>query len=230
MSKKAMVIIAVVLCLFCMQSVFAGKEYPQEYRVLEVKGEEEGFYTLAEAYWYSPTIYSVEVLEFLQAYMMPEDPVAFYLQAAQMTDEEIEECGVIFMSFVEPEYAGNIRYEYRCDLEAIVDLLGYEYNDPAQPYELSYFFETPEFFNELFPMGIGRANAYDSFRRCAIHLAFYAAKHGSTPGFQVCYDYIQDALDYYESQFDSAMEAEAIYEAELEAAQLEIETEETVNN
>ena len=216
MSKRSVIIVlAIVLCLVFAQSAFAEeKEYPNEYRMFEVKGAAEGYYTLAEAYWFNPTVYSVEVLEFLQAYLSPEDPVTFFLDASKLSNEDIDQYAVIFQSFLEPEYVGAFPFEYICDIEALSDMLGYDLFDPAGQYELSYHFEDPHFFIELFPRGIGRANAYDTFRRCALQLAIYANIKGSTPGFQTCYDYIQDMFAFYEEQFDAAMDAEALIESE----------------
>ena len=216
MSKRlAIVLLSLILCLAFAQSAFAeGKEYPNEYRVFEVKGEDEGYYTLEEAYWFNPTIYSVEALEFMQAYLEPDDPVSFFLEAAQFTDEEIDEYVVIFQSFIEPEYVGAFPYEYRCDIEALSEVLGYELFDPTGRYELSYYYEDPHFFIELFPRGIGRANAYDTFRRCALQLAFYTKIHGETPTFQILNDFIQSEFARLEEEFNAAMEAEALAEAE----------------
>ena len=218
MSKRsAIVIIALVLCLVLAQGVFAeGKVYPNEYKIFEVKGEEENYYSLAEAYWFNPTVYSVEVLEFLQAYLSPDDPVSFYMDAAQFSNEDIDQYVVIFQSFLEPEYVGAIPFEYRCDIEALSEFLGYDLFDPEGRYELTYYFEDPHFLVQLFPRGIGRANAYDIFRRCALHLACYTAVNGITPGSLACYDYIQTMIAYYEEQFNEAMEAEALAEAERE--------------
>ncbi len=211
MSKRSIIVVlALILCLAFAQSAFAeGKEYPNEYRIFDVKAGDDEFYTLAEAYWFNPTVYSVEVLEFLQAYLSPEDPVTFFMDEAMLSDEEIDQQAIIFQSFLEPEYVGAIPFGYVCDIEALAEMLGYDLFDPAGQYDLSYHFESPSFFVELFPRGIGRANAYDTFRRCALQLAIYTSIHGQTPSFQLCYDYIQDAFAYYEEQFNAAMEAEA---------------------
>ncbi|MBQ7645308.1 MAG: hypothetical protein IJS84_09820 [Spirochaetales bacterium] len=216
MSKKlTLMIVVLALCLVFAQSAFAEeKTYPDEYRMFEVRGEAENFYSLEEALWFNPTVYSVEVLEFLQAYLQPEDPVSFFLDAATYTDEDIDENAVIFQSFIEPDYAGAMPYLYRCDLEALTENLGYDLFDPEGRYEFSFYFEEPGDFAALFPRGIGRANAYDTFRRCALSLAFYAKAHGEAPGFKVAYDYIQQAFAYFEQQFLAAMEAEAQATAE----------------
>ena len=216
MTKRfAIILLSIILCLAFAQSAFAeGKEYPDEYRLFEVKGEDEGYYTLEEAYWFNPTIYSVEALEFIQAYLEPDNPVEFFLDAATYSDEDIDQAVVIFQSFVEPEYVGAFPYEYRCDIEALSDMLGYELFDPTGKYELTYYYEDPSFFIELFPRGIGRANAYDTFRRCALQLAIYTSIHGSTPTFQILDSFIQDTIAQLEAEFAAAMEAEALAEAE----------------
>ena len=232
MSKRSvLVVLAIILCLAFAQSAFAEeKDYPNEYRMFEVKGEGEGFYTLAEAYWFNPTVYSVEVLEFLQAYLLPEDPVTFFLGASEFSDEEIDEHAIIFQSFLEPEYVGALPFGYICDIESLSEMLGYDLFDPAGQYELSYHFEDPKFFIELFPRGIGRADAYDTFRRCALQLAIYASINGKTPSFQTCYDYIQGMFAYYEEQFDAAMDAESLYESERGMENPEDTGTETQNN
>ncbi|MBR2281685.1 MAG: hypothetical protein IJ863_03575 [Spirochaetales bacterium] len=212
--KKNTVILAVamVLCLVLAQSAFAADgDYPSEFRPLEVK---DG-YTLEEAFWFNPTLYAADVLQFTQAYMLPEDPVTFYMIAAGYTDDQIEETFVIYQSFFEPDYVGYVNFNYSCDVEAFAESVGYEF-DPEGSYTFSILFEEVEDLVDIFPRGIGRANSYDTFRRAALQLAFYAKKNGTTPGYQVCYDYIQQILAYYQEQFDAAMEAEAAATAATE--------------
>ena len=118
MNKKSIVmIIAVVLCIIVAQSAFAyDTNSSNVYLPLEVKEE----YTLEEALWFNPTIYAVDVLQFIQAYLDPENPVEFYLTAAEYTDEDIENNFIIYQAFIEPEYAGYVNFEYSCDVEAYV--------------------------------------------------------------------------------------------------------------
>lgn len=207
--RSAIVIIAIVLCLVIAQSAFAEekKVYPNEYRMFTSEDANDIF-PLSEIYWFNPTIYSVEVLEFLQAYLLPEDPVTFFLDAAEMSNEDIDQYLVIFQSFVEPDYIG-IPFGYRSDIEAFEESLGITLNDPERSYMYSYYFEKPAMFATLFPRGIGRANGYDTFRRCALSLAIYASKNGSTPCFADWSAYIQEVIAYYEEQYNAAMEAEA---------------------
>ena len=206
MNKKSIVtIIAVVLCIIVAQSAFAyDTSRSNVYLPLEVKEE----YTLEEALWFNPTIYAVDVLQFIQAYLDPENPVEFYMTAAEYTDEDIENNFIIYQAFIEPEYAGYVNFEYSCDVEAYAESVNYFF-DPELSYVFSIIFEDVADIVEMFPRGIGRTNAYDTFRRCALQLAVYAAKNGTTPGFQLCYDIIQDTLAYYEQQFEEAMAAEA---------------------
>ena len=214
MTKKSIFLtVAIVLCLVLAQGVFA-LDYPDDYRMFEVKGEEENYYSLEEAFWFNPTVYSLDVLEFAQAYFSPEDPVNFFLDAAEYTDEQIDDAAIVFQSFIEPDSVGAFPYLYRCDLEALAENLGYDLFDAEGRYDFSFYFEDPSCMLELFPRGVGRTDAYNTFRRCALTLAFYAQKHGNAPGFQTCYDYIQEALAYYEEQFNAAMEAEAQATAE----------------
>lgn len=206
MNKKSIVmIIAVVLCIIIAQSAFAyDTTRSNVYLPLEVKEE----YTLDEALWFNPTIYAIDVLQFIQAYLDPENPVDFYLAAAEYTDEQIEENFIIYQAFIEPEYAGYVNFEYSCDVEAYAESVDYHF-DPNVPYVFSILFEEVADVAPMFPRGIGRANAYNTFRRCALQLAIYAAKNGKTPGFQICYDIIQETLANYEKQFEEAMAAEA---------------------
>ena len=223
--KKTFIIVAMLLCLLFAQSVFAAdatgdaapsekKTYPDEYRIFEVKGEAENYYSLEEAFWFNPTVFSIGTLDFLQAYFQPEDPVSFFLSAAEYTDEEIDSYAIVFQSFVEADYAGAFPYRYRCDLEALSEYLGYDLFDPEGRYDIFFYFEDPGCLSELFPRGVGRVDAYDTFRRCALSLAFYAKKHGQAPGFQAAYDYIQEAFASFEQQYNEAMEAEAQAKAE----------------
>ena len=130
------------------------------------------------------------------------------MTAAEYTDEDIENNYIIYQAFIEPEYAGYVNFEYSCDVEAYAESVNYFF-DPELSYVFSIIFEDVADIVEMFPRGIGRTNAYDTFRRCALQLAVYAAKNGTTPGFQLCYDIIQDTLAYYEQQFEEAMAAEA---------------------
>ena len=206
MKKKSIVmIIAVVLCVFIAQSAFAlDPSLSNVYLPLEVK---DG-YSLTEALWFNPTIYSVDVLQFIQAYLDPENPVEFFLSAAEFTDEQIEDNFVIYQAFIEPDYAGYVNFEYSCDVEVFAESVNYVF-DPDVPYVFSIIFEDVADVVDIFPRGIGRTNAYDTFRRVAFSLAVYAFKNGTTPGFQLCYDIIQETLAYYEQQFEEAMAAEA---------------------
>lgn len=222
MTKKPFfLVVAILVCLVLVQGVFA-LDYPDDFRMFEVKGEQENYYSLEEAFWFNPTVYSLDVLEFAQAYFAPEDPVGFFLDAAEYTDDQIDDVAIVFQSFIEPEAVGAFPYLYRCDLEALAENLGADLFDPDARYEFSFYFEDPSTMLELFPRGVGRTDAYNTFRRCALSLAIYARKHGNAPGFQVCYDYIQSALAYYEEQFNAAMEAEAQATAENGAAYPEV--------
>ena len=105
MKKRPIVLaVALVLCLVVAQAAFAEDEvrYPSEFRQFELRDEDEG-YTLEEAFWFYPTVFATDVLQFVQVYLMPEDPVTYFLSAGQYTDDQIEEDFVIFQSFLEPE-------------------------------------------------------------------------------------------------------------------------------
>ena len=104
MSKRIMVLaMALILCLVLAQGVFAeDNQYPTYYKPFRAKSVDDG-YTLWDALWFNPTIYCLDVLQFNQVYLMPDDPVTFFLEAAAQTDEKIEEDYFIYGSFVEPE-------------------------------------------------------------------------------------------------------------------------------
>ena len=208
MKKSVVMIIAVVLCLFVLQGAFASDAVTKD---AYIKLDKDTF-TLDEILWFRPTTYSLDVLQFVQAYLNPDNPKEFFLEAAAYTDEEIDEVYVIYQSFFEPEFAGFIQFWIMCDYEAYyesIDRSIAEDNDPNGEYGLDLMFDTIEDIAAIFPRGIGRTNAYDTFRRCAIHLAVYADRKGKTPGFDICYQYIQEVLSYYEQLFNQAMESEA---------------------
>lgn len=209
MKKRSIIMVAVlVLCLVAVQGIFADDVvYPTNFRQFELRSEEEG-YTLEEAFWFNPTIYCIDVLQFTQVYMMPEDPVAFYMSAAQYTDEQIEESFIIYQSFIEPSNVGVADFNNSCDVEAYAKSLGYEF-DPNVTYGFDILFEDISAVPELFPRGIGRTSAYNTYRRTALQLAFYAARHGKTPGSDVISNYLTQLFEYYEKQFNEAMESEA---------------------
>ena len=215
MKKSVVMIIAVVLCIIVLQGAFASD--PNEYRQLEVK---EG-YSLEEVLWFRPTTYSVDVLQFLQAYLNPSNPKEFFVEAAGYTDEQIDEAYVIYQSFLVPELAGFIQYWIMCDYEAYYESLGMSItddNDPTALYAIDLPLEQAETVADIIPMfprGIGRTNAYDSFRRAAIALAVYADRNGKTPSFDFCLEYIQAVLNYYEQLFNQAMESEAALGGEV---------------
>ncbi len=209
MTKKHIVLTAaLVLCLVLAQSVYADEvQYPSDFREFPVRSREEG-YRMEEAFWFYPTVFAADVLQFTQAYLMPEDPVSFFLAAGQYTDEQIEENFVIFETFVEPEYLGVANFAQSADVEAYAAATGYEY-DPDLQYDISVLFEDLSYIAELFPRGIGRAGAYDTYRRTALQLAFYAYRNGKTPGFDFLNDYFTQLFAYYEMLFDEAVESEA---------------------
>ena len=209
MSKRIMILaIALVLCIFAVQGVFAeDNQYPSYYRPFTAKTIEDG-YSLRDALWFNPTIYCLDVLQFNQAYLMPEDPVTFFMEAAQETDESIEESYYIYGSFIEPEYVGRVSFYYSCDVEEYAKAIEYEF-DSSYTYYLSNVFTELETVPEIFPMGIGRANAYDTYRRTALQLAFYCAKYGKTPVFDDINEYLDQMFALFEQQFEEAMEAEA---------------------
>ena len=207
MKKSVVMIIAIAISLVFLQSVFASDAVAKDVYIPLDKEE----FTLEEVLWFRPTTYSLDVLQFLQAYLNPDNPKEFFLEAASYTDEQIDEIYVIFQSFFEPEYAGYVQYWIMCDYEAYYESIGRsiaEDNDPNGIYGLDVYFEGVQDIAKIFPRGIGRTNAYDTFRRCAIHLAVYADRNGRTPGFQVCYDYIQEVFSYYDQLFNDAMAAE----------------------
>lgn len=207
MKKSIIMIIAVVLCLFVLQGAFASDTSNKDaYLPLD-----KDSFTLDEILWFRPTTYSLDVLQFIQAYLNPENPKEFFLEAAAYTDEEINEVYVIYQSFFEPEYAGYIEYWIMCDYEAYYDSIGRsiaEDNDPNGEYGLDLLFEEVQDIAAIFPRGIGRTNAYDTFRRCALHLAVYADRNGKTPAFDICNEYIQSVFAYYEQMFNDAMAEE----------------------
>lgn len=212
MKKSVVMIIALVLCIIVLQGAFAS-----DYRQLEDK---DG-YSLEEVLWFRPTTYSVDVLQFLQAYLDPDNPKEFFLEAAGYTNEQIDEIYVIYQSFFEPELAGYIQYWIMCDYEAYYESLGMSIaddNDPTALYAIDLPLEGVETIGDIipiFPRGIGRTNAYDTFRRAAVSLAVYADRNGKTPSFDFCYQYIQDILTYYEQLFNQAMESEAALGGEV---------------
>lgn len=208
MNKRSIIMVAgLVLCLVAVQGIFADDVvYPTNFRQFEIRSEEEG-YTLEEAFWFNPTIYCIDVLQFTQVYMMPEEPVAFYMAAAQYTDEQIEDSFIIYQSFIEPSNVGVADFKNSCDVEAYAKSLGYVF-DPDVTYGFDILFEDISAVPELFPRGIGRTDAYNTYRRTALQLAFYAARHGKTPGADLIANYLTQLFEYYEKQFDEAMEAE----------------------
>ena len=207
MKKSVVMIIAVAVCLFFMQNAFASDAGTRD---VYIPLDKEDF-TLEEILWFRPTSYSLDVLQFLQAFLNPDNPKEFFLEAASFTNEQIDEYYVIYQSFFEPEYAGYLQYWIMCDFEAYYETIGRditEENDPNGVYGLDAMFEGVNDIAAVFPRGIGRTNAYDTFRRCALHLAVYADRNGKTPAFQVCYKYIQDIFSYYDQLFNDAMAAE----------------------
>lgn len=199
MKKRPIVLaVALVLCLVLAQAVFADDEvqYPSDFRQFELRDAYEG-YTLEEAFWFYPTVFATDVLQFVQVYLMPDDPVTYFLSAGQYTDDQIEEDFVIFQSFMDPEYLGMYSFEEFADIEIYAD----EY-DPSITYDISVLFEDLSYIADLFPRGIGRANAYDTFRRAAYQLALYSSRNGKTPGFDALNDYLTQLFAYYEMLSD----------------------------
>lgn len=216
MAKRIMVLgMALVLCIALAQGVFAeDNQYPGYYKPFTAKSVDDG-YSLWDALWFNPTIYCLDVLQFNQVYLMPDDPVTFFLEAAAQTDEQIEEDYFIYGSFVEPEFVGRVSFALSCDVEEYAKVIGHVF-DPSFSYYLSNVFTDLETVPEIFPRGIGRANAYDTYRRTALQLAIYAKKNGKTPASDLISEYLDDAFAKFEKQFEDAMAAEAAANAGAE--------------
>ena len=222
MSKKSVLVaVALVICLVFTQGVFASEvEYPNEYRQFEVKES----YPLAELFWFNPTAFCIDVLQFIQVYLAPQEAQEFYLTAANFSDEQIEEIFPIFQSFFQPEFIGVLDFSYSCDYELMNEETDYLNVSFDEEYAFGLVFEPTEFMSELFPRGIGRANAYDTFRRTALQLALYVRAHGTTPGAAYCSELIEQIIAFYQQQYQDAMQAEEEAtginpEAALEAAE-----------
>ena len=206
MSKKSVFVAVVVLiCLVFTQGLFASEvEYPNEYRQFEIKDE----YPLAELFWFNPTVFCIDVLQFIQVYLAPTEALDFYYSAANFSDEQIEEIFPIFQSFFQPEFLGVLDFSYSCDYELMNEETDYLNVSFDEMYYFGTVFEDPAYVNLIFPRGIGRANAYDTFRRTALQLALYTMKYGTTPGAAYCADLINQIINFYQQQYEEAMQAE----------------------
>ena len=116
---------------------------------------------------------------------------------------------------MEPEFVGRVSFALSCDVEEYAKAIGHVF-DPSFSYYLSNVFTDLETVPEIFPRGIGRANAYDTYRRTALQLAIYAKKDGKTPASDLISEYLDDAFAKFEKQFEDAMAAEAAANAGAE--------------
>ena len=206
MSKKSVLLaVVLVICLVFTQGLFASDvEYLNEYRQFEVKDE----YTLAELFWFNPTVFCIDVLQFIQVYLAPEEAFDFYLSAASFSDEQIEEIFPIFQSFFQPEFLGVLDFSYTCDYELMNEETDYLNVSYDEMYVFSTVFEDPAYVSLIFPRGIGRANSYDTFRRTALQLSLFVRKYGTTPGAAYCKELINQIIAFYQQQYQDAMIAE----------------------
>ncbi|MCF0237421.1 MAG: hypothetical protein HUK24_02385 [Sphaerochaetaceae bacterium] len=205
--KKAL--LTILLVLFMATSVFALEFNSNYYYQVDPQQVD---YSLKEAFWLSPTLYSLDVLQLMQAYMAPEDALEFFLDAAEFTDDEIEEVFYYYLAIMNPQYAGMVPFSYMADPEAYAESISYVY-DNSVFYSLDSDFTTAEDLALVFPRGIGRTDAYNTFRRSAFALAVYVSNYGATPEADFCYYYIDQLMQYLMSQYEAAMEAEAAAQA-----------------
>lgn len=198
---SSIAIFCIVLCIFAVSTLSAKSYLPEV-------GQEE-FY-IDEVYYLNSAFVNADMLQFMQVYMAPEDPVTFYQTAANWTDEEIETNGYYYLSFIFPEIAGQIPFFYYADLEAFC----FETNqDPGQgPFAVYENITTFEDLRAIFPSGIVRCNAYDMVRTTARQLAFYCqvvSEDGLAPSAEFTAELINYIFEQIEAEFNAAMEAEA---------------------
>lgn len=216
-NRKTAIVLICVVAFIAVQGAAAKSFYPAD-------GQTE--FSLEEVYYLNSAMLNSDMLQFLQAYINPDDPLSFYREAAEWTDEEIETNAFYYLSFVYAEIAGKIPFYYFSNIEEYIKVTA---QDVGQgPFGFSENITSFDDLRAIYPSGIVYCNPYDMLRTTARQLVYYILLHsedGRSPSADVASEILDQIFAYLEQQYEEAMESEAaaleVYsesEAEGEAA------------
>ncbi|MBO4388097.1 MAG: hypothetical protein J5785_01495 [Spirochaetales bacterium] len=207
-SKKTIALIAVCIVLvFAVQNLGAKTFLP---------APGQNLFSVEEVYYMNSALVSCDMLQFLQVYFNEEDPLAFFLEAENWTDEEIEEYAYYYFNFTFPEIAGRIPFYYFSNIEQYIAATGQSIGEG--PFSLNENITTFSDLADIYPSGIIYCNPYDMLRTAARQLKYYVAlksPDGRSPSYDTAKMYLDYIFAAYEAEFDQAMAEEAAYQQEV---------------
>lgn len=200
-NRKTAIVLICVVAFIAVQGAAAKSFYPAE-------GQTE--FSLEEVYYLNSAMLNSDMLQFLQAYINPDDPLSFYREAAEWTDEEIETNAFYYLSFVYAEIAGKIPFYYFSNIEEYIKVTA---QDVGQgPFGFSENITSFDALRAIYPSGIVYCNPYDMLRTTARQLVYYILLHsedGRSPSSDVASEILDQIFAYLEQQYEEAMASEA---------------------
>ena len=199
LNKKSFILLLVVLLItvFGAQSIFAS--------VYQIDSDQTTF-TKEEAYYINGPLFSADVLQFMQAFQSPDSPLMFFSNAAQYTDQEIEQNFYYYLAFLIPQAAGQIQFNVLADLDEFAKATGTELSDDGLSFQAS--FTSTADLAAIYPGGLVLTEAYDGFRTTARNLLNYTAENGKAPPFDNCTAIIEQIYQQMTAEYEEAMQAE----------------------
>jgi hypothetical protein len=199
--KKTAVIMVCLIAIFAGQNLAAASYLPAD-------GQDS--FSLEEVYYLNSAMLNSDMLQFMQVYMYPDDPLTFYQQAAKWTDEEIETNAYYYFSFVYSQIAGKIPFYYFSNLEEYIAVTEQDVGEgPFQVYENITTFDD---LKKIYPSGIVYCNPYDMLRTTARQMVYYIAlqsEDGQAPSAAKAQEILDYLFQQIQQQYTAAMEAEA---------------------
>jgi hypothetical protein len=209
----------IAVVLVCLIAVFAGQTLAAE-AYLPADGQTS--FSLDEVFYLNSAMLNCDMLQFMQAYMYPNDPLTFYQEAANWTDEDLETNAYYYFSFVYPQIAGQIPFYYFSDLEEYIAVTQQDVGEG--PFEVYENITTFEDLRTIYPSGIVRCNPYDMLRTTARQMVYYIAlvsEDGKSPSAEKADAILQYLFEQIQQEYENAMAAEQSAAAEQTAAPAE---------
>lgn len=183
---------------------------------------EEGqkLFDLEQIFHLHSALLSADMLQLLQVFVNPDEPLAFYKEASHWTDEEAEIYGRTYIGLMFPQLAGKIPFYYFSSLEEFCEATGQDLGDG--PFEQDEILTSMDELREIYPSGIVRANPYDMLRTAARQLAYWIelrSEDGKAPAAEKA----QALVDFVVAQISKDYEARMAEEAAAEKARTETE-------
>lgn len=189
--------VALIIAIIGAQSVFAN--------VYALDSKKESF-TLDEAYYINGPLFSADILQFMQAFQSPDNPLEFFKSASNYTDEQIEECFYYYLAFLAPNAVGQVEFKILADIDAFVERTGSEL--PKDNINFQASFTNISDLSKIYPAGIVLTDAYDGFRTTARNLYYYTIENGKAPAYDNCMEILELIYQQIQQDYEAAINEE----------------------